>query len=254
MFPILFKAGPFVVHTYGFFYALAFLIGIFISIYYARKVAIKDESILDLAIYVILTAIVGARIFYVLGQWSYYKDNLFEVFMIQKGGLAFLGGFLLVLAVIFMFSKAKKIVPLRLFDVLAPAAAIGSAIGRLGCFFNGCCFGVPTDSPFGIVFPPGSLAHSQYSNELIHPTQLYASLSMLFVFFFVVYLWRRRKYDGQIFFSWLILYSLSRFTVEFFRYCPSDLYFFGLNPGQIIALGLFAGGVCGVIVCHGKKT
>ncbi|MFH1825955.1 MAG: prolipoprotein diacylglyceryl transferase [bacterium] len=244
--PILISFGPLVIHSYGLMIAIAFLVGIIMAIHYAKKVGWPADLILDLAIWSIIGAIVGARLMYVVGQWSYYRGNLLDIFMVQKGGLAFLGGFLISLLLVTILGRRKKISLLRLFDVCAPSVSIGYAIARVGCFLNGCCFGKPTDFIFGLKFPFGSVAYSHFPHEAVHPTQLYALVFMLFVFLFIIYLWRRRKYDGQIFYTWLVLYGTYRFLVEFLRYCPPNLYVLGLNPGQWIALGLFVVGAIGL--------
>ncbi len=240
--PILFKIGVFSIHAYGFMIAIAFLVGILVSMYYAKREGLKSEVVLDVTIYIILAGIAGARLLYVIGQWGYYSKNFLEIFMVQRGGLAFLGGFLMVLSVILLFAHMRRIPALKLFDVLAPGVALGYAFARIGCFLNGCCFGTPTNSFLGMIFPFGSLAHVHYPGETIHPTQLYALFAMLAVFLILVFMWKSKKFDGQIFFWWLILYSAYRFIVEFFRYCPADLYFLRLNPGQwiVIALAIFA--------------
>ncbi|MDD5382391.1 MAG: prolipoprotein diacylglyceryl transferase [Candidatus Margulisbacteria bacterium] len=250
MYPILFKIGPFAVHAYGFMVAIAFIVGIMIALYLARREGIASEAILDMAIYVIIAAIVGARLMYVIGEWQSYRDNLIEIFMVQKGGLAFLGGLILAIIVVIWQAKMKKIPLLKLLDIGTPVTALGYAIARIGCFLNGCCFGHPTKLPWGVVFPPGSLAYFQYPDTPIHPTQLYALCSMLIVFVLTLNLWKHKKYDGQVFFWGLILYATYRFIVEFFRYCPAELYWLGLNPGQIISLLMFVGGVVGLSLMH----
>lgn len=254
MYPILFKIGPLSVHAYGFMLALAFLVAVLISLYYAKKEKIDADVIFELAIYGMIAAILGSRFLYVVGQWDQYKDNLLEIFMIQKGGLAFLGGLMLGILVFAWIAKRRGIPLLKILDVVAPGAALGYAIARVGCFLNGCCFGLPTDAPWGMRFPFGSLAYSHFSDAAIHPTQIYSLLSMLAVFLIVVYLWRHKKYDGQIFFWWLILYAVYRFIVEFFRYCPEKLYILELNPGQLIALAMFAVGAAFVFYNRKRST
>ncbi|MEA3493006.1 MAG: prolipoprotein diacylglyceryl transferase [Candidatus Margulisiibacteriota bacterium] len=241
MYPILFKIGPLSIHSYGVMVAIAFLVGIFVSIYYAKKAGIKEQVIPDLAIYVIIVAIAGARFFYVAGQWHQYKNNLIEIFMVQKGGLVFLGGFLLALITVVFYAKRKGIPLLKLFDILAPGAALGYAIGRIGCFLNGCCFGVPTDLPYGIKFPPGALAYSYFPDKYLHPTQLLSSGSMLLAFMILALLYAHKKFDGYIFFWGIIFYSVYRFLVEFLRYSP--MHWLGLTPSQWIVLPLLIFGV-----------
>lgn len=250
MYPILIKIGPFAIHAYGFMIAIAFLVGILISLHYAKKSGISPETILDLTIYVIIAALVGARLFYVIGQWDQFKNNILEIFMVQKGGLVFLGGLLLAVLVIIWYAKWKKIPLLKLLDIATPASAIGYAITRVGCFLNGCCFGLPTNVPWGMVFPFGSLAYSYFPDEHIHPTQLYAIFSGLIIFLVTLYLWKIKKIDGQVFFWGIILYGVYRFIVEIFRYCPPELYLFGLNPGQIISIGMVVGGIIGLRLIH----
>lgn len=234
MYPVLIRIGPFSIHSYGLMIAIAFLVGIIVSLYYAKKEGIKEEVILDLAIYVIIAGLIGSRFLYVIGQWDQYKDNLLEIFMVQRGGLVFLGGFLLALLVVVWYARRKGVPLLKLCDALAPGTALGYAIARIGCFLNGCCFGLPTNVPWAVVFPPGSLAYSYFPGEHIHPTQLYSSASMFLVFFIVLVLYRRKKYDGYIFFCWIVLYSIYRFLVEFLRYSP--IHWLGLTPSQWIVL------------------
>jgi len=246
MYPILSKIGPFVIHSYGLMVALAYIVAIAISLYFAKKEDIHPETIFDLALWLIVSGIIGARFFYVIGQWDIYRANPIEILMIQNGGLVILGGFLFNLAAVYYFAKLKNINLLKLFDVIAPGAAIGIAIGRVGCFLNGCCFGLPTNMPWGINFPFGALAHSYYPHEHIHPTQLYSVLLMLLVFLLVTFvIYPRKKFDGQVFYWWLILYSIYRFAVEFFRYSP--MHWLYLTPSQWVVIGLFGYGLVGLL-------
>ena len=250
MYPILFKIGPFSVHSYGLMLAIAFLVGIFISMYYAKKEGIKREAIPDLAVYVIIAAIVGARLLYVLGQWHIYKNNLVEIFMVQRGGLVFLGGFLLALLTIVFYAKKKGISLLKLFDILAPGVVLGYSFGRIGCFLNGCCFGLPAEVPWAVRFSPGSLAYSYFPGELIHPTQLYSSASMFLAFLILVFLYKSKKFDGYIFFWGIIFYSVYRFLVEFLRYSP--VHWSSLTPSQWMVIPLFVFGIFGLAAKNTK--
>ena len=246
MHPILFKIGPLSMHSYGFMLALAFLAGILISIHYAKKSSVDGQIILDLAIYLIIAGLFGARLFYVIGQWSYYESNPLEIIMIQKGGLVVLGGLAFSLPVVLWYAKRKNIPRLKLLDIISPGIALGYSIARIGCFLNGCCFGKPTDLPWGLVYSDFSVAGSYYPGIALHPTQLYAMISMFMVFVILTILWKNRKYDGQIFYWLLILYSVYRFLVEFLRYCPSQYYWFGLTPSQCMVLFLFVFGIFGL--------
>lgn len=245
MFPVLFKIGPLAIRSYGVMVAVAFLVGIVISLFYAKKEGIESETILDLAIYVIISAITGARIFYVLGQWDYYFQNPIEIFMVQNGGLVFLGGMLFSILTVFIYTRLKTIPLLKLLDALAPGTALGYAIGRIGCFLNGCCFGLPTKLPWGLVFAPGSLAALYFPGEHLHPTQLYSSFLVLMVFLVLSWLYRDKKFDGQIFFWGLTLYALYRFMIEFLRYSPIHWLLF--TPSQWLSITIFLFGIWGLI-------
>lgn len=244
MHPILFKIGPLTIYSYGFFYALGFLVGIILSLYFARKEEIKSEVIFDLSLYVIISGVVGARFFYVLGQWQQFQENLIEVFMVQKGGLVFLGGFLLALLTIIIYTKIKNINLLKILDLASPGVTLGYAIGRIGCFLNGCCFGLPTKLPWGMIFAPNSLAGYHFPNQPLHPTQIYASLSMFISFSILTLLYQHKKFHGQIFFWALTFYSTYRFLVEFLRYSP--IHWLGLTPSQWLAIAIFLSGVAGL--------
>lgn len=251
MFPILFKVGQFSIHSYGFFVALGFFAGIAVTLLFAKREGIPAQSILDLAVFVIISAILGARLFYVIGQWDYYRANPFEIIMVQNGGLVFLGGLILTLLTVFIFARVKNISLLKLMDVLTPGTALGYAIGRIGCFLNGCCFGLPTSLPWGVVFPPGSLAAAYCPDKALHPTQLYSSLAMLLAFIVLVRLYRTKKFDGRIIFWGLIFYCAYRFLVEFLRYSP--IHWLSLTPSQWLAILLFGFGLWGLKARSGTR-
>jgi len=238
MHPILFNLGPFSVHAFGFAIAIAFLLGILLSFHFAKKDGIDKETVLDFTLWVIIAAIVGARFLYVIGTWDQYQANIWEIFMVQRGGLVFLGGLLAAIVTLVYLSRRSRIPILRVLDVATPAATLGYAIGRLGCFLNGCCFGLPTKLPWGIQFPFGSLAHSYYPHDHLHPTQLVSAASMFIAFAIVVWLYQKKKYDGYIFYWGLIMYSVYRFLIEFLRFSP--IHWLGLTPSQWLVV--FAGG------------
>jgi phosphatidylglycerol:prolipoprotein diacylglycerol transferase len=245
MHPTLFNIGAFSFYSFGLMVALGFFCIILLSLFYAKKEGIKTEFILDLAVYATIGSFIGARIFYVVGQWNIYRDNLFEIFMLQNGGLVFLGGLIFGLVVIMLYAKIKQIPILKLLDAISPGVVLGYAIGRIGCFLNGCCFGVPTHLTWGITFPQGSLASFFLPEVPLHPTQLYSFFSMLLAFIILLLLYRNKKYDGQIFFWALIFYSVYRFTVEYFRFSP--IHTWGLTPSQLIVIVTFFMGLLGVI-------
>jgi phosphatidylglycerol:prolipoprotein diacylglycerol transferase len=245
MFPILLKLGPLSIHAYGFFIAVAFMAGILLSYYYVKKEGLNTDIILELAIYGLIAAIVGSRLFYVIGQWDVYRDHPLEIIMVQNGGLVFLGGLLLAILATIVYARIKNIPLLKLLDVCSPVVSLGYAIARVGCFLNGCCFGIPTKLPWGINFPPDSLSYFYFPGEKLHPTQIYSLLAMLAVFGILGWMYERKRFDGQIFFWWMILYSVYRFAVEFFRFSP--IHWVGLTPSQWMVIFTLIFGVWGLL-------
>jgi len=250
MYPVLFKIGPFAAHAYGFMLALGFLLGILTSIYFAKKESIKSETILNLAIYVIISAIAGARLLYVLVDWNYFSGHPLEIIMVQNGGLAFLGGLILSLLTILVYAKISKVPPLKILDAVTPAGFLGYSITRIGCFLNGCCFGVPTQLPWGIVFPPGSPAAAAFPGEALHPVEIYASLTTFAIFLVLTWIYRSKKFDGQIFFLGLIFYSIYRFLMEFLRFEPKWV---SLSIYQWMVIPLFIFSVWG-LSCFRRRS
>jgi len=220
MHPILFKIGPFNVYSWGFMVALGCIAALLVMIRYGRKEGIRPERILDVFVFMVISAVVGARFFYVIAFFPKFKDNLLTVFYLSQGGLVFLGGFCGVLVMMIYYSRYNKISMWKLLDAGSPGTMIGYAIGRIGCFLNGCCYGIKI---FGVE----------------QPTQIYSSLSGLVIFFALICLYRNKKYDGQIFLFALLFYSIYRFLLEFVRYNPVHYWIF--TPNQALSALLFVG-------------
>jgi phosphatidylglycerol:prolipoprotein diacylglycerol transferase len=154
--------------------------------------------------------------------------------MVQHGGLVYYGGLIGASLACILYSAWKKLPLWRLADILAPSIALGYFFGRWGCLMNGCCYGRPTTMPWGIRFPVG---HETYPN-FVHPTEIYDSLLNLGLYVFLAWLYRRKKFDGQVFAIYLICYAVTRSFVEFYRgdYTPEH-YLFGLTPAQMVSGG-----------------
>lgn len=217
MLPILFKSGPLTIYAWGFTLSLAILLGTLVSIRLGRQVGISSDQILDLAIVLVIGGVVGARLFYVLvyEPGRYLKEPL-QIFALWNGGMvyygALIGGF-----ITGTWYVLKKRLPFwTLADVVSPPLALGYGIVRIGCFLNGCCYGKPTNSFLGVVFPnlegtPDPFGVPRY------PTQLFSSFFGFALFIFLLYVWRKRKFDGQVFLLFLVIYSIGRAIVEYFR-------------------------------------
>ena len=215
MHPVLLEFGFFKVFSYGLLVAIAFLVAILLASSRGEKEGFDPQKILDLCFYVMVSALVGARLLYVIVEYKYFSTVPLEIFKFWKGGLVFYGGLILGVIVSLWYLKRHQMPVWKTADLLAPSIAIGQGIGRWGCFFAGCCYGVKTDVPWAISFTnPSSLAPLDIP---LHPTQIYLSLNALFIFLILILLSKRKTFDGQIIWSYGILYSIGRFAIEYLR-------------------------------------
>ncbi len=232
MYPILFKIGPITVYSYGVMIALAAIVCSILLARDAKKLKIPSDIIYDFMFWVVAWGILGARVFYVILLWDYFSQNLLETIMIMHGGLAWQGGLIGGFVSGIWFVKNKKISLRQFMDMAAPYIALGQAIGRIGCFFNGCCFGKPV--AWGIYFP----AHQ----DRLHPTQLYETAGLFVAFVILKFSQKKPHQAGMVFVLYLWLAALERFIVEFFR-ADHDVVYFGLSLFQYISLGFIAVGL-----------
>ena len=248
MHPILIKIGPISIPTYGFFVAAGFLLGLALALRRAHQEGINPDVITDLAFYILLGTLLGARIYYVGEHFSYFKTRPWEALYLWKGGLAFYGGFIGALAMALWYVKKHHLPLWPLADLVAPSIAAGEAVGRLGCFSAGCCYGKPCHLPWAVTFTnPRSLAPLGIP---LHPTQLYHALANLLIFLVLLWIYPRRKFYGEVFAAYLFLYGLGRFSIEFLRGDPRSYlgplslpqWFSMLAMGVSIILFLYLGG------------
>jgi phosphatidylglycerol:prolipoprotein diacylglycerol transferase len=249
MHPILFKIGPITIYTYGFLLALAFLAAIYVAGREAARLGLPAGKFFDLCFYIILAALVGSRLLFVILEPRVFFHNPLEILALWRGGLDFQGGLFLVLVVAYLFIRHHKLPWRPTLDALALGAPLGQFIGRMGCFMAGCCYGKPTNVPWAVTFTaPNTLCPYRVP---VHPTQLYEGFLDLGVFLFLYWFRPRKLYDGQMLLLYLFLAGLTRFVVEFYR-SPLDYrgpVFFGWMPlTQLIALGLFV--VCGGLLLY----
>jgi phosphatidylglycerol:prolipoprotein diacylglycerol transferase len=246
--PIAFQLGPLTVHWYGVMIALAFLAGLWTATGRARRENISAEKIADVTLWLMVGAIAGARFVYVTTYWreEFANQPFTEVFMIQHGGLVFYGGFLGAAVAGIIYIRWKKMPLWKTLDVLAPSVALGSVFGRIGCLLNGCCYGRQTNLPWGLTFT-NPQAHDLSGTPLgipLHPTEIYDALLNLILYGFLAWLFRRKKFDGQIFSTYLLCYAVTRSIVEYFRGDYSNLhYHLGLTPAQWISVPIFVAGL-----------
>jgi phosphatidylglycerol:prolipoprotein diacylglycerol transferase len=260
--PTLFKLGPIEISSYGLALAVSFVAGILVAARRARKYDIDPNRVMDLGIIVAISSIVGSRFLYVIFHLDEFRGHWLDTFnpfqstgQIGIAGLTLLGGLLLAIFSGLVYLRAKKLSFLRFADVVIPSVALGILITRIGCFLNGCCYGTPTGLPWGVLFPFGSAAHYHYGGVNIHPAQLYSSLYGLVIFGALLLLEKHRKFDGFLFFLFLVLYGVARFLVDFVRYYESSMVIggIGLSVNQGISLGMLIAGLI-LLIAHYKKT
>jgi phosphatidylglycerol:prolipoprotein diacylglycerol transferase len=253
MHPELFKLGPLIIHTYGVLVAAGFLLGLGLAVRQAKKENIPPDKIVDLGFYILLSALIGSRLFYILINASHYLKNPLDIFKIWEGGLVFYGGLLLAVPTVIWYIKKNSLGVWSIADTFAPSIAIGHAIGRLGCFFAGCCYGKPAEGlPWAVTFTdPESLA---IIGVPLHPTQIYESLGEFINFFILIILQRYKSFNGQLFQTYIILYSVLRFIVEFFRGDAGRGFIMSqLSLSQGISILMFLVAVAGLVILRKRK-
>ncbi len=228
MYPEICKIGPFTVYSYGLMLVLAFLVSSKLASIQARCEHLSQDTVFNFAFIVFLCGIIGSRLFYVIENLRFYIKNPLDIVKLQEGGLSWFGGLALGSFAGVAYLKRKRLAIYKVLDLIIPFVALGQAIGRIGCLLNGCCFG--RASQFGIYFPVHGL--------VLIPTQLYSSLALIFIFIVLRSLQDRPHWQGGIFFTYLLLYSLKRFFIEFWR-ADTTAIFFGLTLFQVISILVF---------------
>jgi phosphatidylglycerol:prolipoprotein diacylglycerol transferase len=240
--PIAFHLGSLPIHSYGVMIALAFLAGLWTAARRGAGVGLSREDIGDVTLWLMIGAIVGARVVYVTTYWhdEFAGQPFSEIFMIQHGGLVYYGGFIGATLAGMAAIRWKKMPLWKTADVLTPSIALGCVFGRIGCLLNGCCYGRACSLPWAIRFP----ADHATGGAPVHPTQLYDALFNLLLYGFLAWLFRRKKFDGQIFATYLLCYAVTRSVVEAFRgdYNAGHQHF-GLTPAQLVSVPIFFAGL-----------
>jgi len=254
MHPVLIRIGPLTIHTYGFLIATGFLVALYLAVRQAKKEGISSDRILDLGFYILLAAIIGARLLFVLINAAHYLSNPLDIFKIWEGGLVFYGGVLFAVPVAIWYVKKHNMGIWSTADIFAPSIAIGHVFGRLGCFAAGCCFGKTAEMlPWGVIFSdPECLAPR---NIPLHPTQLYESGGEFLNFLILISLRKHKSFNGQLFMTYLLIYSVLRFVVEFFRGDVARGFLLPyISVSQGISILMFLVAVIGMVVLKRRQA
>jgi len=220
--------APIYVHSYGVMLLIGLAAGVWWLTRTGRAHGFNIEDWIDFALIVLLSGVVGARLLYVLLHLPEYASDPMSILYVWQGGLAFHGGVAAAIIAGYVFARARRISFPLLVDLSAPALALGYAFARIGCFLNGCCYGTESHLPWAVTFPSGTEAGEGGFPR--HPTQLYACAASLVIFLILAWLQPRVKVRGNVLLSYLLLYSIYRFTVEFFRRGASANVFGPLSP------------------------
>jgi phosphatidylglycerol:prolipoprotein diacylglycerol transferase len=243
-------------YTYGFLLAVAFLAGLFVVNRQAKKAGLDAARVTDMAVWVLIGGLVGAKLLLVALEWRFYVRNPREIVSILQSGGVFYGGLLGGIAAALFCVRRYALPGWRTADVLAPGLILGQAIGRLGCFAAGCCYGKPAQVPWAITFrnPTAFRAVGTPMDTPLHPTQIYESLAAFLIFLGLLWLAPRKRFHGQVVLAYAVGYSVARFTIEFFRGDPDRGSVFGgvLSTSQLIAILLVVG--AGLVLPYLAKT
>ena len=241
MYPKLFEIGPVMIHTYGLLLAVAFIAGIWLAARNAKKEGLDPDAIWNLGLIIIFSALGGAKILLFLSDFQYYSQNPREIFSLStlRSFGVYYGGLLLALGASAWYMRRVGLPGWKTADLAAPGIALGQAIGRLGCLSAGCCYGKPTNLPWGITFT------SRYAfdnvgvplNVKLHPTQIYESLGTFVLFLYLMWRLPKGKFAGQVILEYLVLYAALRFVIEFYRDDDRGFLFHGLlSTSQFIGI------------------
>ena len=230
MLPVLIKIGPLTIHTYGFLFAVGVLSGILLSLRLAKKENIDSKIMVDLLFYIILIALLGAKIFLFVTEIKFYLKHPGQIKNLITSGGTFYGGLIFAIIFAIWYIKKHNLNYKKIGDIISPSIALGHFFGRLGCFSAGCCYGRSAiDSFLGITFT-NSYAHNHTGvplNTSIYPTQLMEAILNLLNFVFLLIILKKKKFEGQVFALYILNYSIIRLFIEFFRGDPDRGYIFG---------------------------
>ena len=231
MYPILFELGPVRLYSYGLMLALGFLLAVNLAERRARGAGLDSNKIQTLALVALLAGLIGARLGYVFLNWRFFAQRPLEIFRLDHGGLVFYGGLAVGVLVGIWVARRQALPGWKTLDVMAPPFVLAHAVGRIGCFLNGCCYGKPSSVPWAVVFP----------NDLVsrHPVQLYEAAALVGIFFLLTRAERSNPRPGTVTLIYGFFYGGWRFFIEYFR-GDNPVVALGLTVFQWLSIGLIA--------------
>lgn len=253
MYPIAFEIGSLSIRWYGVMAAVGFLAAVWVLDRNRKFAELTKDQCSTILIMALITGILGARIFYVIQFFHYFRNDLWRIIRIDQGGLVFYGGFLLALATVVIYTKIQKLDTVRVLDTMAPSLAIGHAFGRIGCFLNGCCYGRMTEYFWGVTAPEGSQLAILTGGNPVHPVQLVEAGENFLLCLLYCWMLRHTK-RGMISAVFLIVYGILRCINETLR--GDNVLYFHLTPAQWIGIILIPAGIIllGWFIYHDRKS
>jgi phosphatidylglycerol:prolipoprotein diacylglycerol transferase len=238
MHPILFEIAGWPIYAYGLLLALAYLVGLQLAVVRARRRGVDASRVMDLGIYLIIAALVGAKLMLVIVDFDYFAERPGEILSLVRAGGVFYGGLLAALGVALWLVRRYRLDLWTTADLMAPGIALGHVVGRLGCLLAGCCYGRPTDVPWAITFTSPAAAENVGTplGIPLHPTQLYDAGAELLILVLLLATERRgRPFPGRTFWLYMLLYAISRFIIEMFRGDERGMIL-GVSTSQFVSL------------------
>jgi phosphatidylglycerol:prolipoprotein diacylglycerol transferase len=239
MHPVLFEFGGLTIYSYGVLLAAAYLLGLQFALIRARTRGLDGQRVMDLGIWIIVSALVGAKLLLLLVDFRQFTSSPRELLGLARSGGVFYGGLIAAVTVALIYLRRHKLPLWTTTDVFAPGIALGHIVGRMGCLLAGCCFGRPTSVPWAITFT-NPLAAANVGTPLgvpLHPTQLYEAGAEALILVFLL-LWERRGhgFPGRTFWSYMLLYGVSRFAIEFYRGDSRGMVLNTLSTSQFVSV------------------
>ena len=239
MYPTLLELGPITLYSYGLLLAAAYLLGLKLAMLRSATRGLDANRVMDLGILIIVSAVVGAKLMLLVVDFDYFSQSTERMLSLVRAGGVFYGGLLLAVPVSWWYLRRHRMPVWTACDAFAPGIALGHAVGRLGCLMAGCCYGRPTDLPWGIVFT-NAFAAANVGTPLdvhLHPTQLYESFAELGILLILLGTERRgHGFAGRTFWLYMLLYGASRFVTEFFRGDPRGMVFDVMSTSQFVSV------------------
>ena len=240
--PVIFSIGSFSLRWYGVMAALGFMLALGLMLLNRRHARLSKDQVTNTVMLAMLAGVLGARIFYVCLNWSFYRQHPAMIVRVDQGGLVFYGGFILAaIALIYYIRKICRKDFVRVLDITAPALAAAHALGRIGCFFNGCCYGKPAQLFWAYSYAPGTEPFKRYGTLPLHPVQIYEALLNIVLAAVLFYLVRQGR-RGMAMSAYILAYGVLRFIDEFFRGDHVELVR-GFTPAQVIGFGMIPLGI-----------